>query len=130
MVTHGITHWDPDGCYGCQLKTKNFAPSCFFTTPGGRKAAQTNKSEKKLGKDLDAFKRIVVNSRGETMPPSTENAARMESECGSHYEMISGQSAWRQAKAKGRPELEGEWRRRASEAYSELQRNGSIDGHS
>lgn len=122
--THGVDHWEPDSCFGCKVKTTSFAPSIFATTPGGRKAAQVKASDKKLEKDLAAFKRIVVNSRGQTMPKRIDGAARVESECESHYEVVSGQPAHKMAKGpdagKSVSRRGEEWRRRANDAHEEI----------
>jgi hypothetical protein len=29
MRTHNVTHWDPDNCYGCKIKTVQLAPQPF-----------------------------------------------------------------------------------------------------
>lgn len=126
-LTHGHTHWDPDGCYGCRLKTVGFAPSIFQTTPGGAKAAESRVRERKLVKDLAAFKRLRMD--GQT-PPTTKGAARLESECESPYEIASAQPAHKMAKGadagKSITKRGKEWRRRANEAYEAVQRGEVI----
>lgn len=128
--THGVTHWDPEGCFGCKAQSVSFAPSCFFTTPGGAKAADINRRDRQLEKDLAAFKRTVVNSKGEAMPKKIDGAARVESECESLYEVNSGQAAHKMAKGPdaGKPisRRGEEWRRRANEAHEAVQRGEVI----
>jgi hypothetical protein len=127
MATHGIDHWDPDGCFGCRVKTVGFAPSIFTTTPGGAKAAENRVREGQLVKDLDAFKRMRL--AGEE-PPRTRGAARIESECESSYEIKTAQPAHKMAKGPdaGKPisQRGKEWRRRANEADQAVQRGEVI----
>jgi hypothetical protein len=123
QFTHGVTHWDPDNCYGCSLKTKTFAPSIFTTTPGGAKAASNNKREHELVQDLAAFKRMRQQG---LQPRATRGAARIESEAESTFEVASGQLAHKKAKGKdaGKPisKRGKEWRKRAEEAHTAIQR--------
>jgi hypothetical protein len=30
VKTHGVTHWDPDTCYGCRIKTIQFSTPAFI----------------------------------------------------------------------------------------------------
>ena len=121
--THGVTHWDPDACFGCKVQTTQFSASVFETTPGGAKAASMGRRERQMVRDLDAFKRMRL--AGE-QPPSTVGAARLESEAESTYEIVSGQPAHKMAKgsdaAKPVSKRGKEWRRRANEAHTAIQR--------
>lgn len=73
--THGVTHYDPETCFGCKVLTVGFAPSIFTTTPGGAKAADNKRREGTLVKDLAAFKRMRVDG---LHPRSTAGAAVIE----------------------------------------------------
>lgn len=126
-LTHGVTHWDPENCFGCRVKTVGFSPSCFFTTPGGSKAAAQKKAERGLTQDLDAFKRMRLQG---LQPPRTRGAAKIESECESAYEVKTAQPAHKMAKGsdagKSITRRGAEWRRRANEADRAVQRGEAI----
>ena len=120
--THGETHYDPDTCFGCHVLGVQFAPSIFTTTPGGAKAADNNRRERGLVKDLDAFKRMRTAGQ---QPRATRGAAKVESQAESEYEIVSGQFAHEMAKGpdagSDRVSQRGkEWRRRANEAYESI----------
>lgn len=124
-MTHGVDHWDPDNCFGCKVKTVGVAPSAMPSRHPG--AAGAVHREKKLIKDLDAFKRLRMD--GQT-PPSTKGAARLESECESTYEIVSAQPAHTMAKGtdagKSITRRGKEWRRRANEAHEAVRRGEVI----
>ena len=122
--THGVTHYDPDNCFGCHVQTIQYSPSCFPSTPGGRKVAQDNKAERQLGKDLDSFKRLTV---GGTMPKRIDGSARFEQEAQVPYEIESGQLASQRAKGPDATRGGREWARRAQSAHEELTKTGTID---
>ena len=125
--THGITHYDPE-CFGCKILSVGFAPSIFTTTPGGAKAADNNKRERELVKDLGAFKRM---RKAGLQPRSTRGAARVESEAESTFEVASGQLAHQKAKGKdaAKPisKRGKEWRSRAEAAHVAIQKGETVD---
>lgn len=124
-MTHGVTHWDPDTCFGCKVKTVGVAPSAMPSRHPGAAGAVVR--EKKLVKDLAAYKRMRL--AGEN-PKSTSGAAKIESECESSYEICSGQPAHTMAKGPdaGKPisQRGKEWRRRANEAHEAVRRGEVI----
>jgi hypothetical protein len=87
---HGVTHFDPEGCFGCKVMTVSFAPSAMPSRGAGAHCATANTAEKQLSKDLDAYKRM---RKAGLNPRATKGAARVESECGSEYEVLRGKSA-------------------------------------
>ena len=127
---HGEKHWDPDGCFGCRVKTVGFAPSIFESTPGGAKAGRKNKAEANLSKDLAAFKRMRLDG---LEPRATKNARIIESQAESTFEVASGQLAHKMAKGtdagsskvsrRGR-----QWRKRAEEAHTAIRRGEVVSG--
>ena len=127
--THGETHYYPDGCFGCHVLGVQFAPSIFTTTPGGAKAADNNRRERGLVKDLDAFKRMRTAGQ---QPRATRGAAKVESQAESEYEVVSGQFAHEMAKGKdaGKPisQRGKEWRQRANAAYDAVKKGEVITG--
>lgn len=127
--THGVTHWLPDTCFGCRVKTIGFAPSIFATTPGGAKAASMNKREGAMVKDLAAFKRMRLEG---LEPRATRGAAKIESQAESTFEVASGQLAHEMAKGRdagsSRVSKRGtEWRRRAEAAHTAIRKGEVID---
>lgn len=127
MRRHGGEHWDPEHCDGCRYQTIGFAPSIFTTTPGGAKAADNNRRERGLVKDLDAFKRMRL--AGE-QPKATRGAAKIESQAESSFEIASGQVANEMAKgrdaAKPISQRGKEWRRRANDAHTAFKKGEVI----
>lgn len=123
--THGVTHWNPEGCFGCKVMTVGVAPSAMPSRHPG--AAGNVIREKKLVKDLAAFKRMRMDG---LEPRSTKGAARIESECESAYEVASGQPAHKMAKGKDAGKSISkrgkEWRRRANEAHEAVRRGEVI----
>ena len=118
--THGVTHWDPEGCFGCKARTVGVAPSAM---PSRHPVAAGNVlREKDLVKDLDAFKRMRQDG---LQPRATRGAAKVASQAESEYEVVSGQFAHEMAKGpdagSDRVSQRGkEWRRRANEAYESI----------
>lgn len=129
MLTHGVDHYQPESCFGCRIKTISFAPSIFATTPGGAKAASKKGQEKKLVRDLDAFKRMRLSG---LEPRATRGAAKVESECESPYEVATGRPAHTQAKGpdagKSITRRGKEFRRRANEAHEAIRRGEVVTG--
>ena len=125
--THGVTHWDPEGCFGCKARTVGVAPSAM---PSRHPVAAGNVlREKDLVKDLDAFKRMRTAGQ---QPRATRGAAKVESQAESEYEIVSGQFAHEKAKGKdaGKPVSQRgkEWRRRANAAYDAVKKGEVITG--
>ena len=83
--------------------------------------------EKKLVKDLDAYKRLRLDGEN---PKSTRSAARFESEAQTSYEITSGQLARDKAKGydarKPLTKRGSEWAKRAQDAFSASQRGESL----
>ncbi len=125
--THGITHYDPETCFGCKVQTVGFAPSIFTTTPGGAKAADNNRRERELVADLAGFKDMRLDG---LYPKQTKGAARIRNMAESTFEVESGQLAV--DKAKGRDAAKSisrrgkEWRRRAEEAHTAIRRGETV----
>ena len=114
--THGETHFDPDVCYGCKIITVGVAPSAMPSRHPG--PANQVVQEKKLVKDLDAYKRLRLDGEN---PKSTRGAARFESEAQTSYEITSGQLARDKAKGydarKPLTKRGSEWAKRAQDAF-------------
>lgn len=129
--THGVTHWDPDDCFGCRIQTTNFAPSAMPSRRDGAHCAAANRSEKQLERDLPAYKRM---RKAGMNPKSTQGAADLESRAESSLEVEMGKSFVDVAKgtrsyqsgdvgalrdvSRGAPEF----RRRAVEANDEMRK--------
>ena len=126
IKTHGETHYDPDGCFGCKILSVGVAPSAM---PSRHPVAATQVyREKELVKDLDAFKRMRVAGQH---PRSTRGAAKVESQAESSFEIASGQLAHQMAKGKDASSTKisqrgKEWRRRTEDAHSSIQRGEVI----
>jgi hypothetical protein len=120
--THGVTHFDPDTCFGCRIQTVQVAPSA---TPSRSPGIQSHKqAERALDDDLGAYKRLRDQGLN---PKSTNGAAQLEKRAESSFEVESGQLA--ADKAKGIDASRGgkEWRRRSEEAYDAVRRGETID---
>lgn len=121
--THGVTHWLPDTCFGCRVKTLGFAPSIFATTPGGAKAADNKRREVGLMKDLAAFKTLRLQGQ---QPRATRGAHRVAQQAESSFEIESGQMAADKAKGpdarKAGSRKGAEWRRRSQDAHDAMKR--------
>lgn len=125
--THGVTHFDPDTCFGCKVITVGVAPSAMPSRhPGAANAAHR---EQALVKDLAAFKRMRLEG---LEPRATRGAAKIESQAESTFEVASGQLAHEQAKGRdagsSRVSRRGkEWRRRAEAAHTAIRRGEVVD---
>lgn len=115
-----------DACFGCRIQSVTFAPSCFPTTPGGRKALQVRQGDKALSKDLDAFKRLA---EGGNMPKRIEGSARTEQLAEVPYEIESGQIARTRAKGPDVDRKGKEWGRRAQDAHDAVKRGEVVATH-
>ena len=127
-MTHGITHWEPDSCFGCRIKTVGVAPSAMPSRHPG--AANSVYREKQLVKDLDSFKRMRLNG---LEPRATRGAAKIESQAESSFEVASGQLAHEKAKGRdaGSDKISRrgrEWRRRSEEAHQAIRRGEVVSG--
>src|ERR1035437_5582704 len=125
--THGKTHFDPEGCFGCKIMTVGVAPSAMPSRNPG--AAHNVFREKEMVKDLDAFKRMRVAGQH---PRSTRGAAKGERQAESSFEIASGQLANQMAKGKDASSTKisqrgKEWRKRADDAHSSIQK-GQVVG--
>jgi hypothetical protein len=120
--THGVTHWDPEGCWGCKIRTVQVAPSATPTRSPG--AARQKQDERKLDQDLAAYKRM---RRSGLQPHSTKGAAELEQRAESSFEVNSGQLAADKAKGKDASRGGKEWRRRSEEAYDAVRRGEQIE---
>ena len=125
--THGVTHWDPEGRFGCKARTVGVAPSAMPSRHPG--AANNVIREKDLVKDLDGFKQMRLDG---LHPKATRGAARIASQAESRYEVESGQLAHEMARGRdaGSDKVSQrgkEWRRRANEAHDVIQRGEVID---
>jgi len=127
--THGIKHWDPEGCFGCKVMTVGVAPSAMPSR--NPTAARNATAEAALVKDLDAFKRMRLDGQ---MPKSTKGAAEIERYAESSFEVQSGQLA--KDKAKGRDATRpiskrgSEWRRRTVDAFDASKKGQLLEAHS
>lgn len=80
MSTTAPTHRDlhpqlVDGCFACKIRTINLAPSATPSRRQGAHAAEHNRKERQLGRDLDAYKRL---RRDGVQPTRTNGAAHVE----------------------------------------------------
>jgi hypothetical protein len=120
--THGVTHWDPETCWGCKIRTVQVAPSATPTrSPGIQSRKQADKA---LESDLGAYRRL---RRQGLNPKSTTGAAELEKRAETTFEVDSGQLA--ADKAKGIDASRGgkEWKRRSEDAYDAVRRGEQID---
>lgn len=124
--THGVTHFDPDTCWGCRIQTIQVTPSATPTRGKGFAVAQRNRAETTLRSDLDAYKRMRRSGHN---PKSIDGAAEMERRAESAYEVDSGQLASSKAKGidAGRKDKGKEWRKRANEAYDAVRRGETVN---
>ena len=65
MRTHGVDHWDPEGCFGCKLRSIQF---------GAGPAPQTL-IERRWAEDMPAYARLRANH---IQPRSVDGAAELE----------------------------------------------------
>lgn len=72
-VTHGVTHWDPESCYGCRLKTVNLAPSAL-PSRGTGEAIEVKEREARWERDIDAY--TTLRRQG-YQPRSVDGSHRM-----------------------------------------------------
>ena len=125
---HGVEHWDPEGCWGCKIKTVGVAPSAMPSRHPG--AANNVIREKDLEKDLAGFKQMRLDG---LHPKATRGAAKIASQAESRYEVESGQLAHEMARGRdaGSDKVSQrgkEWRRRANEAHDAVRRGEVITG--
>jgi hypothetical protein len=62
---HGVDHWDPDGCYGCRLRTLHF---CAGPAP------QTL-TERRWDRDMPAYARLRADG---IQPRRIDGSAQLE----------------------------------------------------
>lgn len=123
--THGVTHWDPDDCFGCRCQTIGVQPSAFITRRP--QVAGQIKQEKTLVKDLDSYKRMRLDG---LHPKATAGASRIESMAETRAEVEMGKVAADQAKgldaAKSIGRRGKEWRRRTNDAFESSKRGEAL----
>lgn len=71
--THGVTHYDPENCFGCRVRTVSI--SADGTPTVLPRVASSNEQERQWSKDHDAFRRL---SREGLAPHSLDGAAKIE----------------------------------------------------
>lgn len=129
VKTHGVTHWDPEGCWGCRIQTVSVAPSATPSRGGGGHALSVNRMEQQWDKDMPVAKRLM--DQGYDIK-SIDGVAELEKRVGSGLELemgrsfqdvakdtpsyVAGDAGSRRDVAKGAPEF----RKRALEAHKEL----------
>lgn len=136
--THGITHWDPEGCFGCKMQTVCIGlPKDTPTRNGHAHVVAANEAEAKLTRDAPAFEGL---RKAGYNPKSINGCADLESRAESALEIAVGKTAAEMAAqtpsalrgdagarrdiAKGAPE----YRRRAVEAQKALDK-GDLSFH-
>ena len=130
--THGITHWDPDDCFGCKMQTVVVGlPKDTPTRNGAPHVIAANEAEAKLAEDAPAFARLTKQGY---KPKGINGLAELEKRVESGFELAVGKSAAQMAAAtpsarrgdagarrdiaRGAPE----YRRRALEAQKALEK--------
>lgn len=88
--THGVTHWDPDDCFGCKAQTVGVAPSAMPSRGDGRHCEIAKYEDRKLDQDLTSYKRMAEQG---LKPKSLTGAADIERKCESALEVERGASA-------------------------------------
>jgi hypothetical protein len=78
---------DVDGCFGCRISHVRIAPSAAPSRGRGALVADTNRKDKVLDKDLDAYKRL----RQEGLQPKAINgSAAAESQANYSWQVETG----------------------------------------
>jgi hypothetical protein len=68
-------HLDVEGCFGCKVSGLSIAASATPSRRGGSRAATINQKDKKLEKDLDAYKRLRTEG---LQPKAIDGSAEVE----------------------------------------------------
>lgn len=71
--THGVDHYTPDDCFGCQVLTVGFSADCMPSRLP--RVVDSNNMEKQWGRDHAAYKRLVKDG---VQPNSLDGAANVE----------------------------------------------------
>ena len=88
--THGVDHWDPDGCFGCKMHTVQVAPSAMPSRGDGKHCAIAKAGDRALSEDMTSYKRMAEQG---LKPHSLARAADIERKCESALEVERGQFA-------------------------------------
>jgi len=78
---------DVDGCFGCKVSGLSIAASATPSRRGGSRAATINQKDKKLEKDLDAYKRL--RSEG-LQPKAIDGSAEAEKRAEHAWQVETG----------------------------------------
>ena len=89
--THGKTHWDPDGCYGCKMQTVCIGlPKDTPSRGGHAHVVAANDAEAKLAKDAPAFEKLRKDGYN---PKTINGCAELEKRVESSFEIAVGKTA-------------------------------------
>lgn len=78
---------DVEGCFGCRVSGLTIAASATPTRRGGARAAEINSKDKKLEKDLDAYKRLRQEG---LQPQAIDGSAEAEKRAEHKWQIETG----------------------------------------
>lgn len=89
MIKHQETHptLDVEGCFGCKVANLSIAASATPSRRGGARAAEINSKDKKLEKDLDAYKRLRQEG---LQPQAIDGSAEVEKKAEHKWQVETG----------------------------------------
>lgn len=89
MIKHQETHpgLDVEGCFGCKIAGLSIASSATPTRRGGARAQIINEKDKKLDKDLDAYKRLRQEG---LQPKNIDGSAEVEKRAEYKWQVETG----------------------------------------
>jgi hypothetical protein len=79
--THGIDHYTPNSCFGCQVLTVSFSADAMPSR--NPQVVESNAMEKQWARDHPAYKRLVADG---IQPNSLDGAANIEQMANSKWE--------------------------------------------
>lgn len=78
---------DVEGCFGCRVSGLTIAASATPTRRSGARAAEINSKDKKLEKDLDAYKRLRQEG---LQPQAIDGSAEAEKRAEHKWQIETG----------------------------------------